>query len=118
MRQPEPPDGAEWLADWLEYAVPLRIRDLEHRIATEHLTQEWLIGVARRGGASLGTYGDVMQYSDRRPRNGRQRNTVIRCTDDLVDGVAAAVILAGPEGTTVFGQQFRPSPAAETTPPG
>lgn len=106
MRQPEPVDPNEQLREFLRFAVPLMIRDLEYRAARGEVSEAWLIGTARRGGASLGARGDALLFSDRKPRKGRQRDVATRTTQDLVEGIAAAALLAGPDGVDVFGDHY------------
>jgi hypothetical protein len=113
MRQPEPDNPIEQLREFLQFVMPLMIRDLEHRAARGEVSEAWLIGTARRGGASLGSRGDVLSFSDRKPRTGRQRDAVTRTTQDLVEGIAAAALLAGPEGVTAFGDRYRPSRSSD-----
>ncbi|MFI5525013.1 hypothetical protein [Streptomyces platensis] len=113
MRQPEPDNPNEQLRQFLQFAVPLMIRDLQYRAAHGEVSEAWLIGTARRGGASLGARGDTLLFSDRKPRTGRQRDDVTRTTQDLVEGIAAAALLAGPEGVTVFGDHYRLSRSSD-----
>ncbi|KIZ16891.1 hypothetical protein [Streptomyces natalensis] len=110
MRQPEPDNPIEQLREFLQLAVPLMIRDLEYRAARGEVSEAWLIGTSRRGGASLGARGDALLFSDRTPRKGRQRDVVTRTTQDLVEGIAAAALLAGPDGIDVFGDHYGPPP--------
>ncbi|MFI1161426.1 hypothetical protein [Streptomyces sioyaensis] len=108
MRQPEPENPIEQLREFLQFAVPLMIRDLEYRAARGELSEAWLIGTARRGGASLGNRGDTLLFSDRKPRKGWQRDAVTRTTQDMVEGIAAAALLAGEDGIEIFGDRYAP----------
>lgn len=109
MLQPEPDNPIEQLREFLQFAVPLMIRELEYRAARGEVSEAWLIGTARRGGASLGARGDVLLFSDRKPRKGWQRDAVTRTTQDLIEGIAAAALLAGPDGVTVLGDHYGPA---------
>ncbi|MET7795733.1 hypothetical protein [Streptomyces decoyicus] len=115
MRQPEPDNPIEQLREFLQFAVPLMIRDLQYRAARGEVSEAWLIGTARRGGASLGARGDTLLFSDRKPRKGRQRDAATRTTQDLVEGIAAAALLAGPDGITVFGDHYGPARPSHDT---
>ncbi|MFF9787120.1 hypothetical protein [Streptomyces nigrescens] len=108
MRQPEPDNPIEHLREFLQFAVPLMIRDLEYRAACGEVSEAWLIGTARRGGASLGFRGDTLMFSDRKPRKGRQRDAATRTTQDLIEGIAAAALLAGEDGIEIFGDRYAP----------
>lgn len=108
MRQPEPENPIEQLREFLQFAVPLMIRDLEYRAARGEVSEAWLIGTARRGGASLGARGDTLLFSDRKPRKGRQRDVVTRTAQDLVEGIAAAALVAGEDGIEIFGDRYAP----------
>lgn len=118
MRQPSPPDAVEQLRDFLQFAVPLRAATLAHQYR-DHPRREaerLLLGMARAAGTALGTYGDAMQFADRKPRTGRHRDRVIRSVDDLVTGVAAAALLAGPDGIAVLGDHYGPKVVAQVAP--
>lgn len=108
MRQPEPPEAVEQLREFLRFAVPLRAATL----IADHSPRELaalLPGMAMRAGAALGSYGDALQFSDGKPRTGRARDRVIRTADDLVTGIAAAALLAGPDGITILGDHYGPA---------
>ncbi|MFD4144280.1 hypothetical protein [Streptomyces sp. NPDC058572] len=65
-----------------------------------------LSGEAERAGGSLGENGDVLQFSDGRPRSGRAQKRVVRTASELAVGVAAAALLAqleGKRGVVAFG---------------
>lgn len=125
MRQPEPLDVIEELRTFLSFAVPLRSADLAYKIKSwgysRAQTIAWLTSEAERAGVSLGGRGDALQFSDRTPRTGRARDTVVRTADDLVSGIAAAGLLAqlqGRGGVSVFGDYYgAPSPPSGTEPP-
>lgn len=108
MSQPEPVNPIEQLREFLQFAVPLMIRDLEDRAARGEVSDAWLIGTARRGSTSLGARGDILLFSDREPRKGRQRDDVTRTTQDLVEGIAAAALLAGEDGIEILGDRYAP----------
>ncbi|MEU3990170.1 hypothetical protein AB0F24_17635 [Streptomyces platensis] len=110
MGQPEPDNPIEQLREFLQFAVPLMIRDLEYRAARGEVSEAWLIGTARRGGASLGPSGNALLFSDRKPRKGRQRDVVTRTTQDLIEGIAAAALVAGEDGIEIFGDRYAPMP--------
>ncbi|KUN58872.1 hypothetical protein AQJ46_42120 [Streptomyces canus] len=134
MRQPEPPDVIEELRTLLSFAVPLRSADLAYKLKSWGYSRAqaiaWLTSEAKRAGVSLGGRGDALQFSDRTPRTGRARDTVVRTADDFVSGIAAAGLLAqleGRGGVTVFGDYYGapsvpsgtepPEPAEQSTPP-
>ncbi|MDH6522082.1 hypothetical protein [Streptomyces sp. SAI-090] len=134
MRQPEPLDVIEELRTFLSFAVPLRSADLAAKIKSWGFSRTqavaWLTSEAERAGVSLGGRGDVLQLSDRIPRTGRARDTVVRTADDFVSGIAAAGLLAqleGRGGVTVFGDYYgassvpsgteSPEPAEQSAPP-
>lgn len=118
MRQPKLPEDLDALGDFLDFAVPLRAAGLSADLAglsPEHATAR-LQGLCRAAGVSLGSKGDSIQFSDGKPRTGRQQATATRTLDDLATGVAAAAFLAGPDGVTVFGRHFGPRHDVEHLP--
>ncbi|MFD3940034.1 hypothetical protein ACFWSF_35130 [Streptomyces sp. NPDC058611] len=122
MRQPEPSGAIEELRDFLSFSVPLRAAELAHKITTWRYSRAeavtWLTSECRRAGISVGGDGDVLQFSDGRPRVGRAQIRVAHAAGDLANGVAAASLLAqlqGQAGVRVFGDFYgvaRPSRGA------
>lgn len=99
MRQPSDPDPLDGLRASLEWAVPIRSLELLHQYSQDELARI-LPAMAARGGKALGHYGDALQYA------GSPKKIVINAWGDLVDGVAATALLAGPDGLTVLGVHF------------
>lgn len=113
MRQPEPPAVVDELKDFLSFAVPLRAADLAHKIKTWRYSRaeavNWLMSECQRAGISVGGDGDVLQFSDGRPRVGRAQSRAAHAAGDLANGVAAAALLAqlhGEVGVRVFGDFY------------
>jgi hypothetical protein len=110
MRRPEPLNAIDELRLFLDFAVPLCGADIAHKLRqwghSRERAKNWLRGEAERAGASLGENGDVLQFSDGRPRSGRAQSRVIRTASELARGVAAAALLAqleGKSGVQAFG---------------
>lgn len=110
MRQPEPLNAIDELRLFLDFAVPLCGADIAYKLRqwghSPEQAQAWLRGEAERAGGSLGENGDVLQFSDGRPRSGRAQNRVVRTASELARGVAAATLLAqleGKSGVEAFG---------------
>lgn len=96
------------LRESLRFAVPLAIRELEHRaLTTRDISEAWLIGAARRAATQLGGHGDGLQPW-RQPNPPRVQRTVTRVWGDVATGVAAAALLAGADGVAVLGDTYRP----------
>lgn len=113
MHQPDPPGAIEELRDFLSFAVPLRAADLSYKIKNWGYSRDqavnWLTGEAERAGLVLGAHGDVLQFSDGRPRVGRVRDRVAVTAGELANGVAAVALIAqldGRPGVTVFGDVY------------
>ncbi|MEU1152528.1 hypothetical protein ABZ369_05835 [Streptomyces sp. NPDC005918] len=113
MRQPEPLDAIDELRLFLDFAVPLCGADIAYKLRqwghSREQAKNWLRGEAERAGGTLGENGDVIQFSDGRPRSGRARNRVVRTASELARGVAAAALLAqleGKSGVEVFGNFY------------
>ncbi|WP_424892166.1 hypothetical protein [Streptomyces sp. XH2] len=102
MSKPEPRNTIDELRDFLAFAVPLRSAEMAHNLRrwghSRDQAATWLQGEAQRAGVSVGTSGDVLQFADGRPRNGRAQWRVARTAGDLASGVAAACLLAQLEG--------------------
>ncbi|MET9733396.1 hypothetical protein ABZZ79_22905 [Streptomyces sp. NPDC006458] len=110
MRQPEPLNAVDELRLFLDFAVPLCGAEIAYKLRqwghSREQAKNWLRGEAERAGGSLGENGDVLQFSDGRPRSGRARNRVVRTASELARGVAAAALLAqleGMRGVEAFG---------------
>ncbi|MEV7470157.1 hypothetical protein AB0O20_27190 [Streptomyces kronopolitis] len=110
MRQPEPLNAIDELRLFLDFAVPLCGADIAYKLRqwghSREQAMNWLRGEAERAGGSLGENGDVIQFSDGRPRSGRAQGRVVRTASDLARGVAAAALLAqleGKNGVEAFG---------------
>lgn len=110
MRQPEPLNAIDELRLFLDFSVPLCGADIAHKLRewgySREQAKKWLRAEAERAGGSLGENGDVIQFSDGRPRSGRAQNRVVRTASELARGVAAAALLAqleGRPGVEVFG---------------
>ncbi|MFD6967376.1 hypothetical protein [Streptomyces sp. NPDC059949] len=110
MRQPEPLDALDELRLFLDFSVPLCGADIAYKLRewghSREQAKNWLRGEAERAGGSLGENGDVLQFSDGRPRSGRAQNRVVRTANELARGVAAAALLAqleGKSGVEAFG---------------
>ncbi|MFE0775396.1 hypothetical protein [Streptomyces sp. NPDC058861] len=110
MRQPEPLNPVDELRLYLDFAVPLCGAEIAHNLKqwghSREQAENWLRGEAERAGASLGENGDILQFSDGRPRSGRAQNRVVRTASELARGVAAAALLAqleGKRGVEAFG---------------
>ncbi|MET9834461.1 hypothetical protein ABZ078_35390 [Streptomyces sp. NPDC006385] len=110
MRQPEPLNAIDELRLFLDFAVPLCGADIAYKLRqwghSREQAKAWLRGEAERAGGSLGENGDVLQFSDGRPRSGRAQNRVVRTASELARGVAAAALLAqleGKRGVEAFG---------------
>jgi hypothetical protein len=110
MRQPEPLNAVDELRLFLDFAVPLCGADIAHKLRqwghSREQAKNWLRGEAERAGVTLGENGDVIQFSDGRPRSGRAHNRVVRTASELARGVAAAALLAqldGKSGVKAFG---------------
>lgn len=110
MRQPEPLNVIDELRLFLDFAVPLCGADIAYKLRhwghSREQAKAWLRGEAERAGGSLGENGDVLQFSDGRPRSGRAQNRVVRTASELARGVAAAALLAqleGKRGVEAFG---------------
>ncbi|MEU5958284.1 hypothetical protein [Streptomyces sp. NPDC047525] len=110
MCQPEPLNAFDELRLFLDFAVPLCGADIAYKLMQwEHPVEQaktWLRGEAKRAGGSLGENGDVLQFSDGRPRFGHAQNRVVRTAGELARGVAAAALLAqleGKRGVEAFG---------------
>lgn len=110
MRQPEPLDVSEELRLFLDFAVPLLGADIAQRLRkwgySPEQAKNWLRDEAERAGCILGERGDLLQFSDARPRSGRAQRRAIRTVGELANGVAAAALLAqleGMNGVEVFG---------------
>ncbi|MDP5310446.1 hypothetical protein [Streptomyces poriferorum] len=85
--------------EFLRFAVPLASIDLTHRYTQKELAL-FLPGIAVRGGLQLGHGGDVFQFSK------SDRKIIRRTASELATGIAAAAMLAGPDGITVLGVHF------------
>ncbi|WP_199822358.1 MULTISPECIES: hypothetical protein [Streptomyces] len=110
MRQPEPLNAIDELRLFLDFAVPLCGAEIAYKLRqwghSREQAKAWLRGEAERAGGSLGENGDVLQFSDGRPRSGRAQNRVVRTASELARGVAAAALLAqleGKRGVEAFG---------------
>ncbi|WP_435060494.1 hypothetical protein [Streptomyces sp. bgisy060] len=110
MRQPEPLNPVAELRLYLDFAVPLCGAEIAHNLKqwghSREQAENWLRSEAERAGASLGENGDILQFSDGRPRSGRAQSRVIRTASELARGVAAAALLAqleGKRGVEAFG---------------
>ncbi|MFI5775001.1 hypothetical protein ACIA74_42505 [Streptomyces sp. NPDC051658] len=110
MRQPEALNAVDELRFFLDFAVPLCGADIAHKLRqwghSREQAKNWLRGEAERAGGSLGENGDVLQFSDGRPRSGRAQKRVVRTASELARGVAAAALLAqleGKSGVEAFG---------------
>ncbi|MEU0213912.1 hypothetical protein ABZ281_01935 [Streptomyces sp. NPDC006265] len=110
MRQPEPLNAVAELRLFLDFAVPLCGADIAYKLRqwghSREQAENWLRGEAERAGGSLGENGDVLQFSDGRPRSGRAQDRVVRTASELARGVAAAALLAqleGKRGVEAFG---------------
>ena len=110
MRQPEPLNAIDELRLFLDFAVPLCGADIAYKLRqwghSREQAKAWLRGEAERAGGSLGENGDVLQFSDGRPRSGRAQSRVVRTASELARGVAAAALLAqleGKRGVEAFG---------------
>ncbi|MFC7983638.1 hypothetical protein [Streptomyces sp. NPDC057336] len=121
MRQPEPLSAIAELRLFLDLAVPLCGADIAYKLRqwghSREEAENWLRGEAERAGGSLGENGDVLQFSDGRPRSGRAQDRVVRTASELARGVAAAALLAqleGKRGVEAFGG-FYGVPAAVDT---
>ncbi|MFE2271444.1 hypothetical protein ACFXB4_19625 [Streptomyces lavendulae] len=123
MRQPEPLNAVDELRLFLDFSVPLCGADIAYKLKqwghSREQAKNWLRGEAERAGGSLGENGDVLQFSDGRPRSGRAQNRVVRTASELARGVAAAALLAqleGKRGVEAFGGFYgvpaRPAGAA------
>ncbi|MBT1188672.1 hypothetical protein HET69_32995 [Streptomyces sp. CJ_13] len=95
---------------FLDFSVPLHGADIAYKLKrwghSREQAENWLRGEAERAGGSLGENGDVLQFSDGRPRSGRVQNRVARTASELARGVAAAALLAqleGKRGVEAFG---------------
>lgn len=99
MRQPVDPDPLDGLRASLQWAVPIRSRELLHQYSQDELARI-LPAMAERGGKALGHYGDALQYAN------SPKKLIIPAWGDVVDGVAATALLAGPDGITVLGVRF------------
>ncbi|MFL4901707.1 hypothetical protein ACJ6WF_00560 [Streptomyces sp. MMS24-I2-30] len=98
---------------FLDFAVPLCGADIAYKLGqwghSREQAKNWLRGEAERAGGSLGENGDVIQFSDGRPRSGRAQNRVVRTASELARGVAAAALLAqleGKRGVVAFGSFY------------
>lgn len=120
MRQPEPQPATEDLAEWLNLAVPLCSIDLAER-AERHfgsdkaMAERWLFGIVKRGADGLNR-GDVLSYPARSTGGRRATATAAQL---VAEAVAAAGLLAGPRGITVWGTHFcpvRPCPHTDENP--
>ncbi|MCL3999211.1 hypothetical protein [Streptomyces lavenduligriseus] len=103
-------DAVDELRIFLDFAVPLCAADIAHKLKewghSREQAKNWLRGEAERAGGSLGENGDVVQFSDGRPRSGRAQRRVVRTASELARGVAAAALLAqleGKRGVEAFG---------------
>ncbi|MFJ4151917.1 hypothetical protein ACIP10_30695 [Streptomyces galbus] len=110
MRQPEPLNAIDELRLFLDFAVPLCGAGIAYKLRqwghSREQAKAWLRGETERAGGSLGENGDVLQFSDGRPRSGRAQNRVVRTASELARGVAAAALLAqleGRRGVEAFG---------------
>lgn len=110
MHQPEPLNPVDELRLFLDFAVPLCGAEIAHNLKrcghSREQAENWLRGEAERAGGSLGESGDVLQFSDGRPRSGRAQDRVVRTASELARGVAAAALLAqleGKRGVEAFG---------------
>ncbi|MFD0437386.1 hypothetical protein [Streptomyces chartreusis] len=110
MRQPEPLNVIDELRLFLDFAVPLCGADIAYKLRqwghSREQAKNWLRGEAERAGGTLGANGDVIQFSDGRPRSGRAQQRVVRTASELARGVAAAALLAqleGKRGVVAFG---------------
>jgi hypothetical protein len=117
LRQPKWDTPIEDLREALRFAVPLRAASLAHQLHTQGYTRDkaatWLTSEAKRAGSVLGGKGDTLIFSTGGERTGRARADASRTTDDLVSGIAAAVLLAqldGSGGVTVFGDHYGATP--------
>ncbi|MFE3560179.1 hypothetical protein ACFXKW_35770 [Streptomyces sp. NPDC059193] len=113
MRQPEPAEAIEELRDFLSFAVPLRAAELAHKMKgwpfSDAEAVNWLPAECQRAGVSVGGRGDVLQFSDGRPRVGRAQSSVVQAAGALASGIAAAALLAqlqGEAGVEVFGDFY------------
>lgn len=95
-------DHLDGLRESLRWAVPLRSIEFVHQHTPDTLAQI-LPGMATRGGITLGSSGDAFMFT------GDSRKRTIRAWGDLVDGIAAAALLAGPDGLTILGVHFCPA---------
>jgi len=118
--QPKPYPATEDIAEWLHLAVPLCSIDLADR-AEQHfgsnkaMAERWLFGIVRRGVDGLNR-GDALSYF---ARSTSGRRATATAAQQVAEAVAAAGLLAGPRGITVWGAHFcpvRPCPHADETP--
>lgn len=109
MRQPKPQPATEDIAEWLHLAVPLCSIDLADR-AEQHfgsnkaMAERWLLSIAKRGTDGLNR-GDALSYPARETPGRRATATAAQ---QVAEAVAAAGLLAGPRGITVWGAHFCP----------
>lgn len=119
MRQPQPQPATEDIAEWLRLAVPLCSIDLAERVerhfgSDKAMAERWLFGIVRRGSDGLNR-GDALSYPSRHTRGQRDTATAAQ---QVAEAVAAAGLLAGPRGITVWGAHFcpvHPCPHADET---
>ncbi|WP_424891843.1 hypothetical protein [Streptomyces sp. XH2] len=109
MQQPKPMTAIEDLREFLRFAVPLRAAALLAEYPPHEL-ESVLPALAQRW---YGNAGDTLQYRSDVPE---VRRTAIQTASDLTTGVAAAALLAGPDGITVFGDHYGPSGSGKPQP--
>lgn len=111
MRQPKAAPATEEIAEFLRFAVPLCSADLIARMRRYYgddtaTARRWLAGIATRGGIETGHGGDGLQYPGKGTRDQRRRAVTAQA---LAEAVAAAGLLAGPDGLTVLGAHVCPT---------
>lgn len=120
MRQPQPQPATEDIAEWLRLAVPLCSIDLAERVerhfgSDKAMAERWLFGIVRRGTDGLNR-GDALSYFSRETSGRRATATAAQ---QVAEAVAAAGLLAGSKGITVWGAHFcpvHPCPHADEAP--
>lgn len=120
MRQPQPHPATEDLAEWLRLAVPLCSIDLAERVerhfgSDKVMAERWLLGIVKRGSGGLNR-GDALAYFSRETSGRRATATAVQ---QVAEAIAAAGLLAGSKGITVWGAHFcplHPCPHVDDTP--
>lgn len=108
MQQPKWDDPVGDLREFLLFAVPLAAADLLAKRAELPANEErfWeprMRGLIARGGLALGGHGDQLEHTPRYPAHHKLAR---RAAGELVYGIAAAALLAGPEGVDIFGTHW------------